>query len=100
MKIIVTGSLGHISKPLTEQLISQGHIVTVISSSENRTNEIEALGAKAAIGSLEDAAFVTEPLAVQRRFIVWFPQILRQLTKSLTIKKLRITIKMQLIKTV
>jgi uncharacterized protein YbjT (DUF2867 family) len=60
MKIIVTGSLGHISKPLTEQLISQGHIVTVISSSENRTNEIEALGAKAAIGSLEDAAFVTE----------------------------------------
>lgn len=60
MKIIVTGSLGHMSKPLTEQLIKEGHDVTVVSSSENRKNEIEELGAKAAIGSLEDANFVTE----------------------------------------
>lgn len=60
MKIIVTGSLGHMSKPLSEQLIKEGHAVTVVSSSENRKKEIEGLGAKAAIGSLEDAAFVTE----------------------------------------
>lgn len=60
MKIIITGSLGHMSKPLTEILLQNGHDVTVISSSENRKKEIEVLGAKAAIGSLEDAVFVTE----------------------------------------
>ena len=32
MKIIVTGSLGNISKPLTVGLIQKGHKVTVISS--------------------------------------------------------------------
>jgi len=32
MKIILIGSLGHISKPLTEELVQKGHAVTVISS--------------------------------------------------------------------
>jgi NAD(P)H dehydrogenase (quinone) len=32
MKIIVTGSLGNISQPLTEILVAQGHAVTVVSS--------------------------------------------------------------------
>ena len=59
MKIIVTGSLGHISKPLAEKLIAEKHDVTVISSKTEKTEEIEALGAKAAIGSVEDVAFVT-----------------------------------------
>ncbi|SFO44704.1 Uncharacterized conserved protein YbjT, contains NAD(P)-binding and DUF2867 domains [Chitinophaga sp. YR627] len=59
MKVVVTGSLGNISKPLTKELIQQGHQVTVISSSTDRQQEIEALGAVAAIGSLEDASFLT-----------------------------------------
>jgi len=59
MKIIVTGSLGHISKPLVEKLIAAKHDVTVISSNAARKSEIEALGAKAAIGSVSDLAFVT-----------------------------------------
>ena len=59
MNIIVTGSLGHISKPLTEELVRNRHTVTVISSSLDKQSAIEALGAKAAIGSLEDAAFLT-----------------------------------------
>lgn len=58
MKYIITGSLGNISKPLTEKLVAAGHEVTVITSSENRKSEIESLGAKAAIGSVEDAEFV------------------------------------------
>ncbi len=58
MKIIVTGSLGHISKPLTEQLVQKGHEVTVISSNRAKQTEIEALGAIAAIGSLEDSHFL------------------------------------------
>ncbi len=32
MKIIITGSLGHISKPLTEELVQKGHDVTVYNS--------------------------------------------------------------------
>ncbi len=59
MKIIVTGSLGNISKPLTAALVEKGHTVTVISSSPEKQAAIEALGATAAIGSLEDAGFLT-----------------------------------------
>jgi len=60
MKIIVTGSLGHISRPLTEQLVQRGHQVTVISSKPEKQKDIESLGARPAIGSLEDADFLTE----------------------------------------
>ena len=59
MEIVVTGSLGNISKPLAQKLIKNKHSVTIISSSADRKNEIEAIGAKAAIGSLQDAAFLT-----------------------------------------
>ncbi|WP_413667165.1 NmrA family NAD(P)-binding protein [Mucilaginibacter sp. Mucisp86] len=60
MKIIVTGSTGNISKPLTQTLIAAGHNVTVISSNADKAAEIESLGAKAAIGSLADADFLTQ----------------------------------------
>lgn len=59
MKIIVTGSLGNISKPLTKKLLQNGHDITVISSKPGRREEIEALGATAAIGRLEDVPFLT-----------------------------------------
>ena len=58
-KIVLTGSLGHISKPLAEVLVEKGHSVTVISSKAERQKDIEALGAKAAIGSMQDADFLT-----------------------------------------
>lgn len=60
MKIIVTGSLGHISKPLTEELIQKGHTVTVISSRAAQQAAIESLGAIAAIGSVTDPAFLAQ----------------------------------------
>ncbi len=60
MKIVITGSLGHISQPLAQALVAQGHTITVISSSEARKTEIEVLGAKAAIGSLKDTDFLTK----------------------------------------
>jgi len=59
MKIILTGSLGHIGKPLTKELVQNGHAVTVISSSPERQKDIEALGATATIGLLEDVSFLT-----------------------------------------
>lgn len=58
MKVIVTGSLGNISKPLTKELVQKGHQVTVISSNEAKQKDIETLGAKSAIGSLEDVDFL------------------------------------------
>ncbi|MCD0465717.1 NAD(P)H-binding protein [Flavobacterium sp. ENC] len=60
MKIIITGSLGNISKPLAQELVQKGHEVTVISTSTEKQAEIENLGASAAIGSVEDAAFLTK----------------------------------------
>ncbi|GAA4317706.1 NmrA family NAD(P)-binding protein [Mucilaginibacter gynuensis] len=59
MKIIVTGSLGNISKPLTEMLIAQGNNVIVISSDIKKQAAIEASGASAAIGSISDTTFLT-----------------------------------------
>lgn len=59
MKIIVTGSLGNIGKPLTTTLVEKGHSVTVISSNAERQKDIEAIGAKAAIGSMEDVDFLS-----------------------------------------
>ena len=60
MKIVVTGALGNISRPLVIKLINQGHQVTVVSSSEDRKKEIEQLGAQAAIGEIEDRIFLTK----------------------------------------
>lgn len=59
MNIVLTGSLGHIGKPLTQELVQKGHSLTVISSKAERQKEIEALGAKAAIGTMEDADFLS-----------------------------------------
>lgn len=59
MKITIAGSLGNIGKPLTKQLVEAGHEVTVISSNKERKANIEALGVRAAIGSVRDAAFLT-----------------------------------------
>ena len=63
MKIVVTGSLGHISKPLTRELVEKGHTVKVVSSSLERKKEIEDAGAEAAIGTIEDVVFLTETFA-------------------------------------
>lgn len=62
MKIVVTGSLGHISKPLTLSLLGGGHSVTVITSNPERRQAIEELGATVAIGSVEDITFLVNAL--------------------------------------
>jgi uncharacterized protein YbjT (DUF2867 family) len=60
MFYVITGSLGHIGKPLATRLSQEGHAVTVISSNAARKQEIEAIGATAAIGTVEDTGFLTE----------------------------------------
>ena len=59
MKYAITSSLGNISKPIATALVKAGHTVTVITSSPDRVKEIESLGAAAAVGSVEDTAFLT-----------------------------------------
>lgn len=60
MNIIVTGSLGNISRPLAQQLLKEGNTVYVISHNPDRKPAIEALGAIPAIGPLDDIDFLTE----------------------------------------
>lgn len=60
MNIVITGSLGNIGKPLTEDLVRKGHSVVVISRSQERSKDIEALGAEASIGSMQDVDFLTK----------------------------------------
>ena len=73
MKYVITGSLGNISKPLTQKLVAAGHQVTVISSKADKIAEIEAIGAKAAIGSVEDLAFLTSTFSGADAIYVMVP---------------------------
>ena len=55
---LITGSIGNISKPIVQGLVKAGKHVWVITSSADRKKDIEALGAKALIGSLNDPTFL------------------------------------------
>ncbi len=55
---VITGSIGHISKPIVEGLVKAGKDVKVITSSNDRVAEIEKLGAKAIVGQVQNAEFV------------------------------------------
>ena len=63
MNIVLTGSLGNISKPLATRLIATRHSVTVISSKADKQKDIETVGANSAIGSVEDINFLTTAFA-------------------------------------
>ena len=63
MHYVITGSIGHTGKPITEGLVQGGHTVTVITSKQDNVATIEALGAKAAVGSIEDADFLKQAFA-------------------------------------
>ena len=63
MKYVITGGAGHISSPLTEKLLNAGHDVTVVGRSAEKLQSLVSKGAKAAIGSVEDAAFVATAFA-------------------------------------
>jgi nucleoside-diphosphate-sugar epimerase len=55
---IITGSIGHISRPIVEGLVKAGKNVKVITSSNDRVDEIKKLGAEPIVGNVNDAAFV------------------------------------------
>ncbi|MGC3947135.1 MAG: NmrA family NAD(P)-binding protein [Chryseolinea sp.] len=57
-KYVITGSVGHISKVIIEALVKAEKEVVVITSSTDRVKEIEALGARAVVGQVQEPAFV------------------------------------------
>jgi uncharacterized protein YbjT (DUF2867 family) len=59
MHYVITGSLGNISHSIVTSLVAAGHSVKVITSNNNRVAAIEALGASAAVGSVEEVTFLT-----------------------------------------
>src|SRR6476620_6979711 len=60
MKYVLTGSTGNITKPITMALVRAGQEVSVITSNKDNRSAIEALGAKALVGSIEDRDFLTK----------------------------------------
>jgi uncharacterized protein YbjT (DUF2867 family) len=60
---VITGSIGHISKPVVIGLVKAGKNVTVITSNADKVKEIEQLGAKALVGSVSDKTFVRKAFA-------------------------------------
>jgi len=55
---VITGSIGHISKPVAAGLVKEGKNVSIITTNADKVKEIEALGAKALVGSIFDKAFL------------------------------------------
>jgi uncharacterized protein YbjT (DUF2867 family) len=58
MNYVITGAAGHISQAIVPQLLEAGHTVTVIGRNESNLQALIRKGAKAAIGSVEDPAFL------------------------------------------
>jgi uncharacterized protein YbjT (DUF2867 family) len=58
MKIVIIGSLGNIGRNLTSMLVDSGHNVVGIGRKSENKQEIEALGAQVAIGSVSDKDFL------------------------------------------
>jgi len=60
MKYVITGGAGHISGIIAEKLLAAGKDVTVVGRNAEHLQTLVAKGAKAAIGSVEDAQFVKQ----------------------------------------
>jgi uncharacterized protein YbjT (DUF2867 family) len=60
MHYVITGATGHTGRPIAEQLLAAGHEVTVIGRSAANLQQLVDKGARAAVGSVSDTAFLTE----------------------------------------
>jgi uncharacterized protein YbjT (DUF2867 family) len=63
MRYVLTGGAGHITKPVAEKLQAAAHEVVIISRSADNVKDLTAKGAKVAVGSVDDAAFITKTFA-------------------------------------
>ncbi len=58
MKYVITGGAGNISRPLSKKLLDAGHDVTVIGRNAENLKPLTEMGARSAIGSIEDISFL------------------------------------------
>lgn len=63
MKYTIIGGAGNISKIIIEKLLEGGQDVTVVGRNAKHLEKLVALGAKTAIGSVEDVSFLTKAFA-------------------------------------
>jgi uncharacterized protein YbjT (DUF2867 family) len=56
----ISGATGNIGSVLAESLLSRGHQVRVIGRSKQRLQSLIERGARAHVGSLDDAEFLTD----------------------------------------
>jgi uncharacterized protein YbjT (DUF2867 family) len=75
MKYTITGGAGNISKSIVLQLLKSGHEVTVIGRNADNLKELAAEGAKTAIGSVEDVAFLTSAFTAADAVYTMIPPI-------------------------
>lgn len=57
---VITGSTGHISKPIIEALVKAGKNVRVVTSTQARSKEIQDLGATPIVGDIRNSGFSKE----------------------------------------
>lgn len=57
---VITGATGNTGKIIAEKLLAEGKAVTVVGRDENKLAPFVAKGAKAAVGELEDTAFLSQ----------------------------------------
>jgi nucleoside-diphosphate-sugar epimerase len=60
MKIFLTGASGYIGGSLAKKLIGKGHEVLGLVRSQEKTAQLEALGVKSLLGSLDDSDIVAQ----------------------------------------
>jgi uncharacterized protein YbjT (DUF2867 family) len=70
---VVSGATGNIGKAIAKALLERGLPVRAIGRSKDKLASLTALGAEAAVGSLEDAVFLTGALAGAKAAFVMIP---------------------------
>jgi uncharacterized protein YbjT (DUF2867 family) len=65
MKFVVTGSAGHVSKPLTELLLRKGHEVTVVGRKAENLEMFETLGTGLLFEDIERSKPKVEGLSIE-----------------------------------
>lgn len=63
MHYVLTGGAGHITLPLAKALLANNHAVTIIGRSAAKLQPLVDIGATAAVGSVEDQAFLINTFA-------------------------------------
>ncbi|MFZ0606001.1 MAG: NAD-dependent epimerase/dehydratase family protein, partial [Roseiarcus sp.] len=63
MRVFVTGATGWIGSAVVKELLSSGHEVTGLTTTRDGARKLQALGAKARVGRLQDHALLREGAA-------------------------------------